>query len=63
MSVPPVLNFGDFSVGLWVGTAQEDILDEPAATTFTLVGTGHDRPDRVLAMTLPFVVRPAARSA
>jgi ABC-type polysaccharide/polyol phosphate transport system ATPase subunit len=62
MSVPPVLNFGDFSVGLWMGTAQEDILDEPAATTFTLVGTGHDRPDRVLAMTLPFVVRPAARS-
>ncbi|MGY1681935.1 ABC transporter ATP-binding protein [Geodermatophilus sp. SYSU D01176] len=62
MSVPPVLNFGDFSVGLWMGTAQEDILDEPAATAFTLVGTGHDRPDRVLAMTLPFVVRPAARS-
>jgi ABC-2 type transport system ATP-binding protein/lipopolysaccharide transport system ATP-binding protein len=62
MSVPPVLNFGDFSVGVWMGTAQEDILDESSATTFTLVGTGHDRPDRVLAMTLPFVVRPAVRT-
>jgi ABC-type polysaccharide/polyol phosphate transport system ATPase subunit len=58
LSVPPVLNFGDFSVGLWVGTALHDILHEPTAATFTLVGTGHDRPDRVLVMNLPFAVRP-----
>jgi ABC-2 type transport system ATP-binding protein/lipopolysaccharide transport system ATP-binding protein len=64
LSLPPVLNFGDFSVGLWMGTAQHDIVNEPSAASFTLIGTGHDRPDRVLVMNLPFAVhRVAAETA
>ncbi len=62
LSVPPILNFGDFSVGLWMGTVHEDFVNEPAATTLTLIGSGHDRPDRVLVMNLPFVVHPKPAS-
>jgi ABC-type polysaccharide/polyol phosphate transport system ATPase subunit len=60
LAVPPVLNVGDFSVGLWLGTVHEDLIHEPAAVSFTLSGSGHDRPDRLLALGLPLVVRPVA---
>jgi ABC-type polysaccharide/polyol phosphate transport system ATPase subunit len=60
LAVPPVLNVGDFSVGLWLGTVHEDLVHEPAAVSFTLSGSGHDRPDRLLALGLPLVVRPVA---
>jgi ABC-2 type transport system ATP-binding protein/lipopolysaccharide transport system ATP-binding protein len=59
LTVPPILNFGDFTVGLWCGTMQEDFVHEPAAATFTLVGTGHDRPERILVTNAPFEVRTA----
>ncbi|MBM7804173.1 ABC-2 type transport system ATP-binding protein/lipopolysaccharide transport system ATP-binding protein [Geodermatophilus bullaregiensis] len=58
LAVPPLLNVGEFSVGLWIGTAQEDLVHEPAAGSFTLGGSGHDRPDRLLVLRLPLVVRP-----
>ena len=58
LTVPPVLNVGDFTVGLWVGTAHEDLLDEPAAATFSLQGHDRGRPDRVLVAGLPFTVEP-----
>ena len=56
LSVPPMLNVGDFTVGLWLGTAHEDLLDEPAAATFSLHGHDRGRPDRVLVAGLPFTV-------
>jgi ABC-type polysaccharide/polyol phosphate transport system ATPase subunit len=58
LSVPPVLNVGDFTVGLWVGTAHEDLLDEPSAAAFSLHGHDRGRPDRVLVAGLPFTVEP-----
>jgi ABC-2 type transport system ATP-binding protein/lipopolysaccharide transport system ATP-binding protein len=60
LTVPPVLNFGDFTVGLWMGTMHRDLIHEPALTTFTLVGTGHDRPERTLVLNAPFEIRPAS---
>jgi ABC-2 type transport system ATP-binding protein/lipopolysaccharide transport system ATP-binding protein len=63
LAVPSVLNVGDFTVGLWFGTMQEDIIYEPVAVSFTLGGSGNDRPDRLLSLGLPFVVRPAAPMA
>jgi energy-coupling factor transporter ATP-binding protein EcfA2 len=56
MEVPPVLNVGDFSVGLWFGTAHTDILEEPVAASFTLHGSDRGRPDRVLVGDLPILV-------
>jgi hypothetical protein len=58
LEVPPVLNVGDFSVGLWMGTALQDLIHEPAIMTFTLGGADYDRPDRLLVLKPPFVVRP-----
>jgi ABC-2 type transport system ATP-binding protein/lipopolysaccharide transport system ATP-binding protein len=55
--VPPVLNVGEYSVGLWIGTMQEDIIHEPAVTSFTLGGGGQDRPERLVALNLPMTVR------
>jgi ABC-type polysaccharide/polyol phosphate transport system ATPase subunit len=54
--VPPLLNVGDFAVGLWFGTPHEEIMDEPVSVTFTIQGSDQDRPERVLAMNLPIVV-------
>lgn len=58
LPVPPMLNVGDFTVGLWLGTAHEDLLDEPAAAAFSLHGHDRGRPDRVLVAGLPFTVEP-----
>lgn len=57
LAIPPVLNVGEFVLGLWFGTAAEDLINEPTALTFTLAGNDDDRPDRLLALNLPFVVR------
>jgi ABC-type polysaccharide/polyol phosphate transport system ATPase subunit len=58
LSVPPVLNVGDFTVGLWIGTMHEDFVHEPAVVSFTLNGGTWDRPERLVALGLPFAVRP-----
>ena len=54
--VPPLLNVGEFSVGVWFGTSHEDFLYEPAATTFSLHGSDQARPPRVLNLNLPIAV-------
>jgi hypothetical protein len=58
LSIPAVLNVGDYTVGMWFGTTHEDFVHELAATSFTLSGSGHA--NRLLALGLPFVVRPVA---
>ncbi len=58
MDVPPVLNVGQFSVGLWCGTSVVDFLDEPAAATFTLHGSDRGRPHRTVVLDLPITVTP-----
>ena len=56
LDVPPVLNVGDYTVGVWVGTAIDDVLTEPTAVSFTLLGAQRGRPDRVVVLGLPFSV-------
>jgi ABC-type polysaccharide/polyol phosphate transport system ATPase subunit len=54
--VPPLLNIGEFSVGVWFGTSHEDFLYEPAAATFSLYGSDKGRPQRLLNLNLPIAV-------
>lgn len=54
--IPPLLNVGDYTVGLWFGTQLVDLLDVPIAARFTVHGTDRFRSERVLVLGLPFVV-------
>jgi ABC-type polysaccharide/polyol phosphate transport system ATPase subunit len=56
VSVPPVLNVGDYRVGVWAGEAYEMLLFEPAAASFRLEGSTKDRPERAVALFLPWEV-------
>ena len=56
MSMPPVLNVGSYSIGVWCGSTFEQYLDEPTATRFTLEGSDLDRPDRLVVLELPWSV-------
>jgi ABC-2 type transport system ATP-binding protein/lipopolysaccharide transport system ATP-binding protein len=54
LDVPPVLNVGEHVVGVWVGTATTDLIDEPAAASFNLLGSDRKRPERAVVLNLPF---------
>ncbi|MCW2540926.1 MAG: transporter related protein [Frankiales bacterium] len=54
--IPPLLNAGDYSIGLWFGTPHEEFLAEPAAAMFSVHGGDPTRPDRIVAAKLPFAV-------
>lgn len=56
LEVPGVLNVGDHSVGVWVGTSTQELLHEPTAANFTLHGNVQGRPDRAVVLGLPFHV-------
>jgi len=63
VSVPPVLNVGDYRVGIWAGTAYEMLLFEPGAASFRLEGSAKGRPERAVALFLPWqVIDEQARS-
>lgn len=57
LPVPPVLNVGNFSVGVWFGTPHEEFLSEPAASSFTIHGSDLQRAERVVVLNLPFDVQ------
>ncbi|MBA8794244.1 ABC-2 type transport system ATP-binding protein/lipopolysaccharide transport system ATP-binding protein [Friedmanniella endophytica] len=59
--LPPMFNVGEFSVGVWAGTAHDEYLDLPAAGRFTLRGGDDDRPDRVVTTRFPLHVEPDDR--
>jgi ABC-type polysaccharide/polyol phosphate transport system ATPase subunit len=56
ISVPPLLNVGDYRVGFWAGTAYETLLWEPGAASFRLEGSARGRPERLVALLLPWRV-------
>ena len=58
LDVPPVLNAGDYVVGVWAGTAYDDLLHEPAAARLRLEGGVGARPTRAVVLDLPFTVEP-----
>jgi ABC-type polysaccharide/polyol phosphate transport system ATPase subunit len=58
MEVPPILNVGDYSVGLWCGTASggRRFIHEPAVVAFPLNGSDRNRPARAVVLDLPITV-------
>lgn len=56
LSVPPVLNVGQYRVGVWIGSAYETVINEAGAATFQLEGSPKGRPDRVVELLLPWSV-------
>jgi ABC-2 type transport system ATP-binding protein/lipopolysaccharide transport system ATP-binding protein len=59
ISVPPVLNVGEYRVGFWAGTAYETLLWEPGAASVRLEGSARGRPERAVALFLPWHVTEA----
>ncbi len=56
LTIPSVLNVGEYAVGIWMGTAQEEYFDEPATECFILHGHDRGRPARAVVLELPFSV-------
>lgn len=50
LDIPPLLNVGDYLIGLWVGTPYEDLLYAPNVARFTLHGSDGGRPARALVL-------------
>ncbi len=59
VTVPPMLNVGDYSVGVWIGFGDEELLHAEGAATFSLDGNVRGRPDRIVELNLPWQWRPA----
>jgi ABC-type polysaccharide/polyol phosphate transport system ATPase subunit len=60
LTIPPVLNVGEYLIGLWMGTAYETLLEEMTAGRIRLEGDTKGRPDRVVDLGLPWLVRRVA---
>jgi ABC-2 type transport system ATP-binding protein/lipopolysaccharide transport system ATP-binding protein len=54
LTVPPVLNAGDYTVGLWMGTPYDTFVWAESVVTFRLEGSALGRPDRILQLGLPW---------
>jgi ABC-2 type transport system ATP-binding protein/lipopolysaccharide transport system ATP-binding protein len=54
LRLPPILNVGEYTIGIWVGTATTTILEEPSAGTFELHGSDRNRPERAVVLDLAF---------
>jgi len=52
LPIPPVLNVGDYSVSIWLGSAYEEFVWEEHALRFHLEGQTNNRPDRLLNLGL-----------
>jgi len=56
LSVPAILASGEYSVGIWIGSAYESLLWQDDALQFRLEGSMRGRPDRVLTLQLGWQV-------
>ncbi len=57
VEIPPVLNVGTYTVGVWMGASYETLVLEPTAARFRLEGDVKDRPKRSVVLRLPWSVR------
>ena len=57
LSLPPLLNLGDYTVGLWFGTQHDDFINQPVAAPFTVHGSDRHRSERILVLDVPFTVQ------
>jgi hypothetical protein len=58
LEVPPVLNVGEYSLSIWMGSAYEDFVWEDSPITFRLNGDTSNRDERLLQLSLPWRVHP-----
>jgi ABC-2 type transport system ATP-binding protein/lipopolysaccharide transport system ATP-binding protein len=56
LALPPLLNIGGYTAGVWVGTPYEELFDLPTAAPFTIHGSDLQRPERILVLNLPLTV-------
>jgi ABC-2 type transport system ATP-binding protein/lipopolysaccharide transport system ATP-binding protein len=54
--IPPILNVGSYSVGVYFGTGYEDLIDASELVRFRLEGPLTDRPNRVVRLAVPWTV-------
>jgi ABC-2 type transport system ATP-binding protein/lipopolysaccharide transport system ATP-binding protein len=62
LEVPPVLNVGEYAVGVWIGTRHDTFIQETALRRFGLEGDVRGRPRRVMRLDLPWDVRRLGRA-
>jgi ABC-type polysaccharide/polyol phosphate transport system ATPase subunit len=62
LQVPPLLNVGDYTVGVWIGTNYDTFVFETALHRFRLEGDVRDRPRRIVSLELPWDVRRVGES-
>jgi ABC-2 type transport system ATP-binding protein/lipopolysaccharide transport system ATP-binding protein len=56
LTIPPLLNAGDYTIGVWIGTDFEDFSWEEQAASIHLEGVVGGRADRVVQLGLPWDV-------
>jgi ABC-type polysaccharide/polyol phosphate transport system ATPase subunit len=56
LQVPPLLNVGDYTVGVWIGTRYDTFVQETALRRFRLEGDVRGRPRRIVSLELPWEV-------
>ena len=56
VTVPPMLNVGDHTIGVWFGTRYETFVYEPEVVRIGIDGSDADRPDRAVCLGLPWDV-------
>jgi ABC-2 type transport system ATP-binding protein/lipopolysaccharide transport system ATP-binding protein len=56
LDIPPILNVGEYIVGVWIGTMYENLVDHRTAAAFRLEGNRDDRPKRAVVLGLPWTV-------
>jgi ABC-2 type transport system ATP-binding protein/lipopolysaccharide transport system ATP-binding protein len=59
VTIPPVLNVGDHTVGVWMGTGYEELVWADAAVRFRLDGDSQGRAERVTRLDAAWQVGPA----
>jgi ABC-2 type transport system ATP-binding protein/lipopolysaccharide transport system ATP-binding protein len=59
VELPPILNPGDYTVSVFIGTAHDTFVWEEQILQFRLEGDAQQRPDRVLQLSLPWKVSSA----
>jgi ABC-type polysaccharide/polyol phosphate transport system ATPase subunit len=57
LEVPPVLNVGEYVIGVWIGTRYDTFLEEATAARIRLEGDVKGRPRRLVDLQLPWEVQ------
>lgn len=56
LTIPPVLNAGDYTVGVWIGSSHDTLAWENEVLAFRLEGSANGRSERVLQLSLAWHV-------